>query len=87
MAHQRVTTTKDIPRFEGNYSNVWKHRLTMLLKAKKLWSLVKVPDTNPLQLTSSSAQQLPTIGACSISYWEDKDAHCLTIINNYLENK
>jgi len=29
-----------VTKFDGSYFNIWKHRLTLIFKAKKLWPIV-----------------------------------------------
>lgn len=79
-----------VTKFDGSYYNIWKHRLTLIFKAEKLWPIVS--GSEPLPAAPSAAEvaagtpALPTTGVGSISAWEDKDALSLTIINNCLEN-
>jgi hypothetical protein len=40
MVHSKVFNTRDVGKFDGTYFNVWKHKLTLFLKAEKLWPIV-----------------------------------------------
>jgi len=79
-----------ISKFDGTYFNIWQQRLTLVFKAEKLWSVVS--GSEPLPIAPNTAQiaastpVLPTIGAGSISHWEERDTLSLTIIINCLEN-
>ena len=79
-----------VTKFNGSYFNIWKHRLTLIFKAEKLWPLVSGNQHLPVAPTAAElaagALALPLTGAGSISMWEDQDAIALTIINNCLEN-
>ncbi len=76
-------------KFDGSYFNIWKHRLTFIFKAEKLWLLVDEEEVKPIAPTITQiiiGTPLPTIGARSISAWKDRDVMALTIINNSLDN-
>ena len=79
-----------IPKFNGSYFNIWKHRLTLSFKAEKLWPIVNGTQRLPVAPTAAEvaagANALPLTGAGSINLWEEQDALALTIINNCLEN-
>jgi hypothetical protein len=69
---------------------MWKHILTLVFKAEKLWISIDGIEVKPITLTTTQI----TFGTCpllatkarSISPWEDKNALALIIINNYLDN-
>ena len=79
-----------VTKSNGSYFNIWKHRLTLIFKAQKLWPIVS--GTQHLSVVVTTADiaaripALPQTGAGSISMWEDQDTLALTIINNCLEN-
>jgi len=79
-----------VTKFNGSYFNIWKHRLTLIFKAEKLWPIVNGTQYLPIAVTQAQiAAGIPAllqIGIGSISMWEDQDTLALTIINNYLEN-
>jgi len=56
-----------IPKFDGTYFHVWKHKLTLLFKTKKLWSIVNGTETKPIAPTTTRVAALPIVGASSIS--------------------
>lgn len=82
--------TSHVSKFDGTYLNIWKHRLTLIFKAEKLWSLVDGTEVKPVAPTAAQitagTPPLPVAGAGSISAWEDRDMLALTIINNGLDN-
>jgi len=75
-----------VTKFDGTFYNIWVRRLTLILKAEKLWDIVN--GTVPKLIARTAAQipagtpTLPAIGAGNISEWEERDAVSLTIINN-----
>ena len=79
-----------VPNFNGSYFNIWKHRLTLIFKAEKLWTIVNGTQSSPVAPSAADlaagANALPLTGAGSINLWEEQDALALTIINNCLEN-
>jgi len=79
-----------VAKFDGTLYNIWVHRLTLILKAEKLWNIVNGTVPKPLAPTAAQIPAgttiLPAIGAGSISEWEERDAVSLTIINNCLDN-
>ena len=79
-----------ISKFDGTYFNIWQHRLTLVFKAEKLWSVVSGDEPLPITLNAiqiaAGTPALPATGAGSISNWEERDTLSLTIINNCLEN-
>ena len=79
-----------VPKFNGTYFNIWKHRLTLIFKTEKLWSIVSGVEPLPVAPTAAEitagSQPLPQTGTGSISHWEERDSLSLTIINNCLEN-
>jgi hypothetical protein len=79
-----------VTKFNGSYFNIWKHRLTLIFKAEKLWPIVSGTQHLPMVVTTAEITTrifvLPRTGARSISMWEDQDTLALTIINNCLEN-
>ena len=79
-----------VPKFNGTYFNIWKHRLTLIFKIEKLWSIVSGAEPLPVAPTAAKiatgSQLLPATGVGSISHWEERDSLSLTIINNCLEN-
>lgn len=79
-----------VTKFNGSYFNVWKHRLTLIFKAEKLWSLVSGIEHLPVAPTqvelAAGATILRLTGASSISLWQEQDAIALTIINNCIES-
>ena len=89
MTTHRIDTSH-VTKFDGSYFNIWKHRLTLIFKAEKLWSIVSGDQHLPVAPTAAEVAAgtpaLPAIGVGSISMWEDQDALALTIINNCLEN-
>jgi len=79
-----------VTKFDGSYYNIWKHRLTLIFKAEKLWPIVSGSETIPMAPSATEVAvgtpALSTTRVGSISAWEDKDALSLTIINNCLKN-
>jgi hypothetical protein len=47
MAHLKVPDTHDVGKFDGTYFNMWKHKLTLFLKAKTLWPIVSGIEAKP----------------------------------------
>ena len=73
-----------VTKFDGSYHNIWKHRLTLIFKAEKLWPIVSGSET--ILMAPSAAEvaattlALPATGVGSISAWKNKDALSLTIL-------
>ena len=90
MASQVRIDISHIPKFDGTYFHIWKHRLTLLFKSERLYSIVSGTEGKPVQ--PSVAEILagvvvpPANGLGSIINWEDKDTIALTIITNCLDN-
>jgi len=38
--YHKVTNNKDIPKFDGSCFNVWKHRLSLIMKVKRFMIIV-----------------------------------------------
>lgn len=82
--------TSHVTKFDGTLYNIWVHRLTMILKAEKLWNIVNGTVPKPIAPTApqipAGTPTLPAIGAGSVSEWEERDVVSLTIIHNRLDN-
>lgn len=59
-----------VPKFDGSYFNTWKHRLTLVFKIEKLWSIVSSEECLLVEPTAREVAAripaLPTIGVGSI---------------------
>jgi hypothetical protein len=40
--------TSHVTKFDGTFYNIWVHRLTMILKAEKLWNIVNGTVPKPI---------------------------------------
>jgi hypothetical protein len=45
------TAISHIFKFNGSYFNILKHRLTLIFKIEKLWSIVDGTEPKPINLT------------------------------------
>lgn len=87
----KIPDTKDYPKFDGgNYFNSWKHKVSLLLRTHKLWTIVEGTETKPIPPTTAEIARgsvaLPRTGAGSVMDWEERDVLALLIINNCLDN-
>ena len=90
MASQGRIDISHIRKFDGTYFHIWKHRLTLLFKSERLYSIVSGTEGKPVQPSAAEilagAVVPPGNGPGSIINWEDKDTIALTIITNCLDN-
>jgi len=64
--YRKVTNNKDIPKFDGSYFNVWKHRLSLIMKVKRFMIIVNGLEKKLEVSTIVSFQQLSLFGKGSI---------------------
>lgn len=87
---QKIIDLSHIPKFDGTYFHIWKHRLTLFFKTKKVWLSLQVQKSNPITPTTTEivdgSETFPTTSASSVSSWEYRDIMSLSIINNFLNN-
>lgn len=86
---QKILDLNYILKFDGTYFDIWKHRLTLLFKTEKVFSLssqVQRSNLFPQQPAQIAPGSQTAISASSVSNWEDKDTLSLAIINNFVDN-
>ena len=90
MASQGRIDVSHIPKFDGTYFHIWKHRLTLLFKSERLYSIVSGTEGKPVQPSTAEILVGAVVplanGPYSIINWEDKDTIALTNITNCLDN-
>lgn len=64
-----------VPKFNGMYFNIWKHKSTLIFKTKKPWLIVSGAKPLPIapiaaKMTTRS-QPLLVMGRDSIIHWKE----------------
>lgn len=50
-----------IPKFNGSYFNIWKHKLILVFKVEKVWSTISGEECLPVEPTVAKvATKIPT---------------------------